>query len=315
MPIFYSLHQSRMELFEIHNCNVLTHLHSEVEIVYVKQGSVQVMIDAQEYTLQQGALYIALPDSVHSVKSLGESSCLFLLFHPELLREFGHLMHSRCACPVLSAEQVDDEVLYCLQGLIDRLPVADQPVSAGRHFPNLHQEMPVLFKDFSGITAAGVHPDISSGLLKGYLYLIFSRIMQHMEFVTLPSTATAYVIQTALKFVFQQFKRSITLKELAEHLGVSHYYLSRVFNRYVGCGFCEYLNRLRVEYSQYLLAQSESSIQEIAGECGFDSQRNFNRVFKSFMQCSPSEYRNQKCREQSFPISERSVTDADTNPS
>lgn len=291
MQIFYSFRKARMEIFEMEDSNSLTHLHNEIEILFVKQGNINVMIDAKEYALTEGALSIAMPNTIHSIKSVGPSKVIFVIFRPDLIQEYKSIFNKRCLCPVLTAQEVHADILFCLQGLIDRLPVANAAKTANRNFPNVSSEVPLMFKDFSGESVGEDHPDIYNGLLKGYLYLLFSRVMQKMQLVSLPDTTTAYVIQSALRYVCDHFKKSITLKELSEHLDVSHYYISRVFNRYVGCGFCEYLNRLRIEYSQCLLVESEMTIMEIAFDCGFDSQRNFNRVFKSLVGLSPSEYR------------------------
>jgi len=59
----------------------------------------------------------------------------------------------------------------------------------------------------------------------------------------------------------------------------------------MGCGFNEYVNKLRVEKAKNLLVQSKLSILDVALECGFDNQRSFDRVFLKFQRSTPSKYK------------------------
>ena len=54
-----------------------------------------------------------------------------------------------------------------------------------------------------------------------------------------------------------------------------------------------YINSFRVEYACKLIKQGylESfSMKAIAEKSGFNSQENFNRVFKQLKSCTPSEF-------------------------
>ena len=49
-----------------------------------------------------------------------------------------------------------------------------------------------------------------------------------------------------------------------------------------------YLNCVRVENAVALLESSEYSVTEISDRCGFDTIRNFNRIFKILTGYSPT---------------------------
>ncbi|WP_370733789.1 helix-turn-helix domain-containing protein [Paenibacillus dakarensis] len=55
--------------------------------------------------------------------------------------------------------------------------------------------------------------------------------------------------------------------------------------------FRDYINRLRINKALWMLAESKLSILDISYECGFDSIRSFNRVFKQIMNTTPTEYK------------------------
>ena len=46
--------------------------------------------------------------------------------------------------------------------------------------------------------------------------------------------------------------------------------------------------------AEMLLADSTSSVSEVATYCGFDSPSNFTKMFKRFYNCTPREYRRIK---------------------
>ena len=53
-----------------------------------------------------------------------------------------------------------------------------------------------------------------------------------------------------------------------------------------------YVNGIRLNYAQAMLDGGNESITKICYECGFESQRTFNRVFKERYRVTPREYKN-----------------------
>lgn len=51
------------------------------------------------------------------------------------------------------------------------------------------------------------------------------------------------------------------------------------------------LSRIRIERAKHLLRETNLSITEIAGQCGFSSSQRFATVFKKFSDMSPRHYR------------------------
>ncbi len=101
----------------------------------------------------------------------------------------------------------------------------------------------------------------------------------------------SYQIQRCLEFVRSRIWGEVTLREAAEHLGISESYLSRLFKKEMDCSFTEFINRLRIERSCALLDDPSYSILEVAVAVGFSSQSYFNRIFKKLRGVSPQQYR------------------------
>ena len=88
----------------------------------------------------------------------------------------------------------------------------------------------------------------------------------------------------------------LTLQNLAERLGISSGYLSRIINEKENKNFFEFVNAFRIEEVKEKLVDKEYhhySILGIALESGFKSKTTFNTVFKKFTGQTPSSYQKQ----------------------
>ena len=89
----------------------------------------------------------------------------------------------------------------------------------------------------------------------------------------------------------ENYKENISLDDVCEKSGMSSYYFCRLFKKASGSGFVDYLNFVRICKSEKLLAKSEKSILEVAYDVGFSSVSYYNRIFKRYKNCTPTEYR------------------------
>jgi len=80
----------------------------------------------------------------------------------------------------------------------------------------------------------------------------------------------------------------LTLVEVAERLDSNTSYVSRLVNNAYNLGFPEFINTLRIDYSQqYILNHREAKQEEIASKCGFLSASSFNNTFKRITGVTP----------------------------
>ena len=106
-------------------------------------------------------------------------------------------------------------------------------------------------------------------------------------------TRHAAALRKAERHIYENYTRKISLKEIADASGLSAPYFSNIFKEEMGENLTNYLNRLRVEKAGRLLTETEMSLSEIAGVCGFENQSWFSKIFKSFTGISPGKYRGQ----------------------
>jgi len=96
-----------------------------------------------------------------------------------------------------------------------------------------------------------------------------------------------------LKYISSHFSEKISLSDMASKLGYEYHYLSSLFNSYFDMNFKAYVNLYRFQHACELLTNTDKDIIEIAYESGFQTLRNFNRIFKLLSGHTPSSYRKE----------------------
>lgn len=98
-----------------------------------------------------------------------------------------------------------------------------------------------------------------------------------------------------VKYIREHFSNcDLTLTFLADEFHVSAIYVSKSVKKVTGISFIDYLNRLRIDEAKRLLSVTDASVRDIAGDTGYDSDKNFIRVFKKYEGITPGQYRKMK---------------------
>ena len=106
----------------------------------------------------------------------------------------------------------------------------------------------------------------------------------------LPVHTSAFVKQ-AIAYLHQNYSHTLSRWEIAQAVGVSEDYLSRVFTRELHVSPWDYLNRYRVLQSKHLLLHTGDAVGVIARQVGFKDQAYFSRVFHKVTGMSPQAFR------------------------
>jgi AraC family L-rhamnose operon regulatory protein RhaS len=84
------------------------------------------------------------------------------------------------------------------------------------------------------------------------------------------------------------------IDNVAERLGLSRRYFTRLFRKSAGTSWLNYVRNLRLKHAKQLLRSTDRSIAIIAFECGFEDLSSFYRAFKSVTGTSPQRWREGK---------------------
>ena len=111
-------------------------------------------------------------------------------------------------------------------------------------------------------------------------------------------------VSSAMSAVSERFADpDMTLASIADSLYISQSTLSRMFRKLTGVPFSEYVQDIRFKNAAAMLADTQLSVEEIAGRCGIRDVPSFYRAFRRRMGVSPNTYRktekeNKKMQEQ-----------------
>ena len=95
-----------------------------------------------------------------------------------------------------------------------------------------------------------------------------------------------------LEYVLVNYSFKFNLNNLAEEYSLNPNYCSSLFMKYFDCGFSEFVSKIKIYNAAIFLKNTDMKIEDIAlDKCGFSDYGYFNKVFKKFMNVSPSEYR------------------------
>lgn len=263
-PFYESIHFGKnndISMFRTEQMNFPPHMHMYIELYFLISGETEITIHQVTQVLKAGDLGIALSNDIHSYKTDTSSEGLLLIFSPEYitdtLPELGKL-GSSFESPFITSDAMTSELTFCLHALFEEVH--------GNHHP---------------------------AIIKGYLNVLFGRFSKLLTLRQQPETEKGYSIhlQKIMKYLQDHYEQKITLDDISRHTGLNKFYISHIFKAAVGYGLNDYLNILRINKAKNLLITTNSSALEIALECGFESQRHFNRIFKEMVSGTPSGYR------------------------
>lgn len=87
-------------------------------------------------------------------------------------------------------------------------------------------------------------------------------------------------VQNAIVYIRENYRKKLSLEEIAAHTLTDKYRLSHIFKAYTGLTVVSYINEYRCSAAAELLGNS-ATVSEAAEECGFSSPSFFTKIFKS----------------------------------
>lgn len=83
----------------------------------------------------------------------------------------------------------------------------------------------------------------------------------------------------------------VSIESICSEFSLSDRHLRRIFNDFLGVNPTDVINSFRASLAKKFILNSNNTITDIALSVGFNSLRNFNRVFKDLYQQTPSSLR------------------------
>jgi len=93
------------------------------------------------------------------------------------------------------------------------------------------------------------------------------------------------------EYVINHVEEDIKIENIANELYVSRDYIGKLFKQKAGYNLSEYITKVKMEHAKYLISKGEYKNYEISEILGYKKADYFSQVFKSYVGCTPSEYR------------------------
>ena len=98
-------------------------------------------------------------------------------------------------------------------------------------------------------------------------------------------------IEKAIKYLEKKFYSQPSLKEIADHIGLSEYHFQRLFSRWVGISPKRFLQFLTKEYAKQLL-DNAGNILDVTYETGLSSPGRLHDLFITCEGVTPGEFKS-----------------------
>ena len=256
MDYFFEARDSDINVSKIQTLDFNAHLHSEVEMGYLIDGSATLYLDDKEYKVKKGEFFVIFPNQIHKYEKSKNISAYVIIFSPDILSEL-------------------QKVFMC------RIP--ENPVVR----ENIADAKKLI--EFIGELKNSSAPEIYKGLMLSLSAMLF----ENMKFVKTDKYNVS-TLKSLLIFCDEHYTEPINIDDAAEYLHISRSHIAHIFKGKLNTTFGNYINRKRINHACRLLKNSNCSVTEAAFASGFESIRTFNRIFISYTDCSPREYRKRE---------------------
>ena len=250
------------------------HFHDELEMVFVLKGHVKLRNGYYNYDLKQGDIFTLNDREIHSFSRIGNQENMVMLLQMDLTYFSRYYNNLKNNFFVTDMEDDDDESLDILRKFLAKIM------------------MDILEKGFGyeQKVIESTHNLIAS-LQADFQYFV----MEDGRFVNEAKKKGNKILAGRLNritdYMYDNYYRKLTLKEIAEKEHLSIYYLSHVIKEATGLSFQDLLNFIRVEESEKLLLGTGKRIGAIAEETGFSAVRYYVKHFETWFHMHPAEYR------------------------
>jgi len=99
------------------------------------------------------------------------------------------------------------------------------------------------------------------------------------------------VVQRIKAYILERSHEDISLETIAKRVGLSPFYISKLFKDQLGVNYIDFLTECRIERAKSLMADPDKSLKEIAFDVGYSDPNYFSKVFKKSCGVAPTEYR------------------------
>jgi len=237
------------------------HTHEGYAIGVIVYGAEAFIYKRGNYVAPAGSVVVINPGEVHTGHAVDEVGWKYRMIYPEasLLQNIASELKGRPThIPDFQAAVIDDpELAQALKQLHLTLECSESAIEKEEVFNTVLAQLIIRYAD-ERLAPTAIKNQPQS-------------------------------VQRARQYLEANYHYNISLKDLAHHVNLSPFYLSRVFRKMVGLPPHAYLTQLRIQKAKMLLRLG-LPIAQVALNTGFVDQSHLNRHFKRIVGVTPGQY-------------------------
>jgi len=245
------------------------HWHNEWEILRVLDGTLEISMDNEQYSMTRGDVALIRGGVLHGGEPAG---CIYECLVFDLYGIFRSLEmvkpylrpFYRQTCLPKSCYRAEDG--SPISGIVSELMAAFSGNSPCREL----ETVAGLSRLFTWIQKTGAY-----------------EVQSPQE----EAASATDRIKPVLEYIENNYFMPLTLDDLAAVVGMNPKYFCRVFRSLTHHSPMDYLNFYRIEQAASLLDSSDLSVTEVGSRCGFSESSYFTKVFKKYKNTTPASYR------------------------
>ena len=163
---------------------------------------------------------------------------------------------------------------------------------------NLHNKYDEVTEVLKEISYAHTTANPCGGLNALSKWYHLAEVLTDMVFKTISGLSSASSstaenhITSAKKYIMENRTKSLSVEEIANHIGISGGYLHKIFKEITGLTVIEYINLYKINLVKQYVKSSNISLKEAAYQVGIEDPSYLSRLFKKTAGLSFREYCN-----------------------
>ena len=258
MYYYYEFFRDKEEqqiMYFNHDLTYFNHIHRAVEIMWCEDETLDVNVNGEKRTMQNGDICFVHSEWQHECTDHGSNTCLLL--PPNVLDDYFRYLGERQPGGFLVTRQ-------------DAAPLWD------------------FFDKYVRERICTIDNQLE---VKGLVNCLLGMFIDKLGLVSRDKRIEGdlNIVSKIVEYIGQHFAEELSIESVADALNYNKYYISKVFNNVMNISFRDYVNMIRLSDFRANFNKDKSLEHQIA-DCGFTSRQTFYRAFKKQYGTTPNEF-------------------------